>query len=341
MGRGTPAIRGGRRYRDDQYPAGQRTTDPQRAIARVVAAFGLSAPTRIQSAVGSTVDGAGNSFYGINGITGFVLDQTAYNSGGTGITGSAIIPSTASEISPSGGTITYGFAQPALAGTAPAGLGATRTTQTLTGNFGGLMATTAQSQPYILTGGVTVATDATANRIQANFNGSANPTSGPVALALQYGGLSGPDGGGQAFIDDTRFAAAESPSSPSGVKAYFVNANMAPPPTSLLPAGASYCCQYLQWGGGTGGRCAADKPSSTSPRIDRAHINFRAAGPATPLSDIATLQGQGLPATTPATPSARCPTTAPTMLRRAASTALTISGRTRPTSRSAISTATP
>jgi trimeric autotransporter adhesin len=274
---------------------GQPILNGQLRGSSLLSAF--SPPTRIQSAVSSTVDGAGNSFYGGNSITAFVLDQTAYNSGGTGVTTSPVIPSTAAELSPTGATTAYGFAQPVLAGTPPSGLGATRTTQTLTGNFGGLMQTTAQPQPYVLTGGVSVATDATTNRIQANFNGTANPSSGPVALALQYGGLSGPDAGGQAFVDDARFAAAESPTSPSGVKAYFINANVAPPPTSLLPSGASYCqCQYLQWGY-WGGDVPLTSPGSTTPRIDRAHINFWAAGPATPLSDVATLQGQSFTGT--------------------------------------------
>ena len=56
-------------------------------------------PVRLGSAVGTTVDANGNSFYGGNAISGFVLDQAG---------------SPASEVPLSGAATAYGFAQPVL-----------------------------------------------------------------------------------------------------------------------------------------------------------------------------------------------------------------------------------
>jgi hypothetical protein len=271
----------------------------------------FSPPVRLSSRVTSTVDGAGNSFYGTNAISGFVLDQTAYNetTPGSGVVTGPVTPSTASELQLTGAATNYGFAQPALATTLPTGVGATRTSQNLAGNFGGLMTTTAQNQPYIVTGAIAIGTDATANRVQATLTGAAQtPSSGYNNFSIQYGGLSGPDGGRQAFIDDRNFAVQESVTRPQLVngqplvvnsdssqagRLYLVNANVAPPPASLLPAGASYCqCQFLQWGYWGGDLITGTQTDNTIQRVDRGHVNFWAAGVPTPLPDIATLQSQ-------------------------------------------------
>lgn len=273
----------------------------------------FSPPVRLGSSVTSIVDGAGNSFYGTNAISGFVLDQTAYKEtapGSGSVTGSAT-PSPASETQLTGATVSYGFAQPALPTGLPAGVGASRTTQTLRGNFGGLMTTTAaQNQPYIVTGPITIDTNATTNRVQATLNGTAQPPSaGYNTLTLQYGGLAGPDGGRQAFIDDRNFAVQESTTSPQQAngqtlvvngdpsqagRLYLVNANVAPPPASLLPSGASYCqCQFLQWGYWGGDLLTGTQTDNSIQRVDRGHVNFWAAGVQTPLPDLGTLQGQG------------------------------------------------
>src|SRR4029077_17447003 len=102
----------------------------------------------------SVADGNGNSLYGSSAISGFVLDQTQ----------SAL----ASEVQLSGAATNYGFTHPSTATTLPSGVGANRTSQTvLTGNFGGLMNTTAQSQPYAITGTTALVTDATISRVAA------------------------------------------------------------------------------------------------------------------------------------------------------------------------------
>ena len=266
-------------------------------------------PVALGSAVSSMVDANGNSFYGTDAITGFALDQTAYASTGTtGTVGSAVIPSTATETTQTGATTSYGFAQPALSSTVPSNGGTTvgtnRTTQSLSGHFGGLMYSNTQTSPYILSGGAVIDTDASTNRVQASLTGTATSSSsgGVTAVTMQYGGLTGA-AGSQAFVDNSTFGALESPTNPQSItvngttskptgQLYLLSNATAPPPTSLLPSGASYCdCQYLQWGywGGT-----LSTPSTTggTPRLDAGHINTWVAGVTTPLSDLSTLQSQ-------------------------------------------------
>src|SRR5262249_15848681 len=149
---------------------------------------------------------------------GFALDQTAYASTANLGTVGAAIPSTASEVPLSGSTTPYGFAQAAIAGAVPAGTGTSRTTQTLSGSFGGLMYTNAHSTPYIVTGSTSISTDAPNNRIQATLAGSAQASSaGATSLTMQYGGLTGNAGGRQAFIDDKTFAVLESVDNPQQI----------------------------------------------------------------------------------------------------------------------------
>jgi trimeric autotransporter adhesin len=236
-------------------------------------------PVSLGSAASSTVDGAGNSLYGGNAISGFVLNQT----------------SPASETTLTGSTATYGFAQPVLPQAVPSGVGTSRTSQALAGNFGGLMHTSVQTTPYIVTGGAFVVTDAPDNRVQANFLGSVqSPASGGInTLTMQYGGLTGT--GSQAFVDNDTFAAIENPVASPRSQGYFASSGAAGTPTSLLPSEASNCsCQYLQWGYWGGDLLASDSTNSSISRIDRGHINTWVAGVATPLNDLSTLMSQGV-----------------------------------------------
>ena len=225
-----------------------------------------SSPVRIGSNLASVADGNGNSLYGSSAISGFVLDQTA--------------SSTASEVPLSGAATNYAFNQPVTATALPAAVGSTtRTTQTLTGYFGGVMNTTALAQPYAITGTTTLSTDATANRVTASFVTDAavvSATGGPSQL--QYGGTTG----NSAFINDSIYGAAES--QPQNAQLYLLSSGAAPPPSAF-----SVCqqCQYLQWGYWGG-------DVSVSPtRIDRGGINFWVAGTTTPLTDINVLAAQG------------------------------------------------
>ena len=271
-----------------------------------------NSPLLMTSAVSSMVDANGNTFYGNNSITGFALDQTAYNAGTGGTIGSAVPSSVAAEIPLSGVGTVYGFAQPAVSTTVPtvngASVGANRTTQSLSGNFAGLMYTTAQSSPYIVTGGTVLSTDASTNRVQATLSGSAQSTSaGMTNLTMQYGSLSGA-AGAQAFVDDRTFAALESAANPQQVtingatsqptgQLYLASSGVAAPPASLLPSGASYCaCRYLQWGY-WGGDLTTASATGGAPRIDLGHINTWVAGVPTPLGDLGTLQANSATAT--------------------------------------------
>jgi len=262
----------------------------------------LAPSVRIGSSLSSTVDGNGNSLYGKNGISGFVLDQTQYNTTapGSSVLTTPVIPSLASEVPLSGTTTNYGFNQPATPTTLPAGVGANRTSQTsLTGNFGGLMNTTAQAQPYAITGTTSLSTDAAANRIVAALaSDSLTPsaTGGVSNVTMVFGGAN------SAFIDNNIYGAAENQTAPAAVNGnpaqaaqlYLLSSGAAPPPNSLLPAGASYCqCQYLQWGYWGGDITSANTSGGTTSRIDRGNINFWVAGPVTPIADINMLASQG------------------------------------------------
>jgi hypothetical protein len=250
-------------------------------------------PVGISSAASSTVDGNGNSFYGGSAISGFVVDQTAYASGANGTVGNPIIPSPASETPLLGSATTYGFAQAAVPTAVPAGAGASRTTQALSGSFGGLMYTTAQTNPYIVTGNTIISTDAPNNRIQANLTGSAQSASAGVnAMTMQYGGLTG-TATGQAFVDDNTFAATENQAVSPRSSGYFASSGAAGVPTALLQqSGATACqCQYLKWGY-WGGDVPMTSIDSTFTRVDSGHINTWVAGVPTPLGDLTTLNRQ-------------------------------------------------
>ncbi|HEX3860267.1 MAG TPA: FecR domain-containing protein [Stellaceae bacterium] len=268
------------------------------------------APVRISSAVSSTVDGNGNSFYGANAISGFVLDQTNFAKGpAVGTAGAAINPSTAAELPLSSGATTYGFTQPVQPQAVPNNVGASRTSQALSGNFGGLMYTTAQATPYIVTGPTIVSTDAPNNRVQATFAGTAqSPSSGVSNVTMQYGGLTGDVQGRTAFVDNSHFAALESVTAPQQIngqnlqvngdttqagKLYMLSSGTVAQPTQLLPPGASFCqCQYLQWGYWGGDLQTGNASNASVSRIDRGGINTWVAGVPTPLNDLNTLQAQ-------------------------------------------------
>jgi hypothetical protein len=260
------------------------------------------------SAVSSVVDGNGQSLYGTNTITGFTLDQTRFASTTTGTVGKPVA-STATETE---GVVlgssrdTYGFAQPAVATTVPTGVGANRTTQTQTGYFGGLMQTTATSTPYAITGAASIATDNSANTVNATFTSdqslTSSATGGVTAITMNLGGKQ------SAFVDDNIFGAAEDPTAPQQINGkqlvvngdstqasqlYLLSSATAALPTSLLPSGVSFCqCQFLQWGYWGGDLLTGNSSDSNISRIDHGHINFWVAGVPTPLNDLNTLMSQ-------------------------------------------------
>ncbi|HEX6441917.1 MAG TPA: FecR domain-containing protein [Stellaceae bacterium] len=268
----------------------------------------------------SLIDAKGNSLYGKSTISGFALDQTRISGGPgnnvvntkTSSSGNEIEGVSVSSLAFPG---PYGFAQPAVATTVPTGLGASRTSQTLSGYFGGQMATSATTpafNSYPIAGTATVATDATQNSVAATFTSAPlvpSATGGINSVVMNFGDSSPNNPTRSAFIDDATFGAVESKTNPQQIngqnlvvngdttqasRLYFVSANTAPPPTSLLPPGASYCqCQFLQWGYWGGDLLTGTQTDNTISRIDHGHINFWVAGVPTPMTDLNTLASQG------------------------------------------------
>ena len=215
-----------------------------------------SPPVRIGSALSSVVDGNGNSLYGERRSRALCWIRRSIIRQRPARLTTPVIPSAASEIALTGIPTNYGFTQPATATSLPNGVGANRTSQTLTGYFGGVINPSAPAQPYPITGTTSLSTDAAANRIAATLTSdplTPSSTRGVSSIKMQFG----PEN--SAFIDNNIYGAAESQiSRPADLstanprrppKLYFLSSGAAPPPTSLLPSGASYCqCQYLQWG---------------------------------------------------------------------------------------------
>src|SRR5262249_38181699 len=186
-----------------------------------------------------------------------------------------VVAQLAAEV-PFGGSATgYGFTQPAVTTSLPTGVGTSRTTQTLSGFFGGIMTPRGGggNTPYVLTGATGVATTPADSRVSAVFAGSdpfTSSTSGTQSVVLAFGDLSGRPYGRVGFIDDSHFAALESANTPSQFNATVlptpqngVSTSTSPrlamvtsdtvPSTAVLPQGVSYCqCQFLQWGYWTG-----------------------------------------------------------------------------------------
>jgi hypothetical protein len=278
----------------------------------------------ISSAVSSLVDGGGNSLYGTNaGISGFVLDQSQLTVGANGkATGPvAALANEADGLSLNASNLeSYNFVQPAVAlngtGSPPSGVGLSRSNMSLTGFFGGTMATTAHTPilngvpgsggSYPITGTVGLSTDATLNTISATFTSnplSAAATGGATSIVMSFGGMQ------STFVDDTTFGAAENPNQPQqingqtlvvagdpsqGGKLYLVSSGAIPPPGSFLPPGSNgnLCnpgtCQYLQWGY-WGGDLQSGASSGNLGRVDHGDINFWVAGIQTPVSQMPTV----------------------------------------------------
>jgi hypothetical protein len=200
---------------------------------------------------------------------------------------------------PSPGIQTAPFTDPTVATALPTGVGSNRTTQTLTGFFGGTMTTTAQSTPYAITGSASISTDSVANAIKATFTSDtldSAATGGVTSVVMNFGGQQ------SAFIDNNIFGAAEDPATTQQINGqqlsqsgqlYLISSASATLPTSLLPSGVSFCqCQFLQWGYWGG-----DLTDNSLSRTDHGHINFWVAGiptVTTPTSGIGTYTGHAI-----------------------------------------------
>jgi hypothetical protein len=131
---------------------------------------GTSVPVQTRSAASTVPDGLNNNLFGSNTISGFVLDQNSYTA-----TDSPLQQLAAT--SPLGGSTTnYAFNQPAVVTPVPSTItGVSRTTQTLSGSFGGIMypniVGSPPGSPYPATGNATVQTNAANNRLAATLSG--------------------------------------------------------------------------------------------------------------------------------------------------------------------------
>jgi hypothetical protein len=279
----------------------------------------------------SVPDANGNSLFGGNTLSGFVLDQN-----GSTITGN--FAQNMATANPFGGTsVNYAFNQPVTtAGTFAPGA---RSALAETGFFGGIMThttTPTTGSPYVLFGTTAVVTDPVANRVAATFAGADPFTaaqSGISSMVLNFGSLSSQitaNYNRSAFIDNNNYVALESPVTPSQINGNnlptlttaanpTVNApgsapvnsgltNLTPslamvtsatvPNTSWMPAGVTPCaCQYLQWGYWTGQVQTPNAALTAATRNDRAFINTWIAGMPTPVGDLNTLAAQAVTGT--------------------------------------------
>jgi len=269
-----------------------------------------SQPIRIYSPYVTPADGVGNSFYGGNGISGFVVSNG--NCCGPGeVAANAYATNTAT-----GSTTQYQFVVPAIVPTTPPAVpaGANTPQQNLTGYFGGVMTkepgTGAGSPiPYALSGTANITTTAANGQVAATLNGSDPLTagaSGVNSMILAYGSTAtGATNARIAYVNDNLFAVMENPGAVSSVNnvpvpvtdtnsgsnIYLVTATAAPVPTSLLSNGLCSACQYLKWGY-WGGELDTPQSGSNPARTDVGHINFWVAGaPPTPAADISALAG--------------------------------------------------
>jgi hypothetical protein len=250
-------------------------------------------------------DANGNNLFGGNSVSGFVVDQNTYTTSDTFQQQLA----TASQFN--GSNTNYAFNHPAVATGLPSTVPASRTTQTQTGYFGGVMYPR-PGNPYVAAGNATMQTNATTNRVAVNFTG-ADPftpsTSGINSLAINFGNVAGQSFARTAFIDDRVFGAAESPDTRSQINGTglplptqeanapllgLVSSDTVPIPNGAIQ-GVNFCdCQFLKWGYWTGQLNQVNSTNTAITRSDRAFINTFVVGTPTSTADIASLAGQAV-----------------------------------------------
>jgi trimeric autotransporter adhesin len=268
-------------------------------------ANGTATPIGFNSSSATVPSGLNDNLFGSNAISGFVVDQNAYN---TNLNFQQQLASYFPYADCC--TTNYAFTHPVTATALPSGIGVSRTTQNLTGFFGGIMYPRIPGNgfpsPYAVTGTSVIQTDATSNQVAATFSGN-NPF-GANSLTLRFGSLSSGSLPSSTFIDDKNFAAVENPTTPSQVNGVNIQLNGDPtqvssiamvtaatvPSNSLLPNGLCSQCQFLQWGYWTGELGSPNAAGTGVIRQDRAHINTWIAGiPSVtlPTSGVGTFTG--------------------------------------------------
>jgi hypothetical protein len=250
-------------------------------------------PVQTRSAASTVPDGLNNNLFGSNTITGFVLDQNSYS------TTNNPVQQLATAVPLGGSAANYAFNHPGVATSVPSTIsGASRTTQTLSGWFGGIMypniVGTGMGFPYPVAGSATVSTNATSNRLTAALSGTdplTSSTSGINNLVVNFGSLTGDNFARSTFINDAVFAAVESPQTSSQINGtslpttpdgsltpHLGLVSSATVLNSLLPNGFCTSCQFLQWGYWTGELDTPNSAGTAAVRLDAAHINTWVAG---------------------------------------------------------------
>jgi trimeric autotransporter adhesin len=277
----------------------------------------------IESGSATVPDGSGNNLFGGNKLSGFVLDQNQYNNGNFSLNSATALP--VSQAFGSGGQPfpTYAFNQPVTTTTLPSGVGRVRLAVKEAGFFGGIMELGGffgAPTSYVLTGGTSVQTFPSDNRVAATFGGIDPFTQSQSRLSsivLEFGNnTTGLSNSRTTFIDNNIYAALENPniasqitttngttttlptqSSGSTLYPRLAMVTSATVPNNWMPAGVTPCaCQYLQWGYWTGlvGIPNAPGASPTYSRVDQGAINTWVAGQPTvnlPTSGMGTYNG--------------------------------------------------
>jgi len=280
-----------------------------------------SPAVHIGSGLASVSDENGNSLFGGNTLSGFVVDQNQFPFGG-----STYVPATASAGQFGQTTASYAFNQPALTAALPTGVGTNRTSLNEQGFFGGLMSFTGNlstpGNPYVLAGTTTVTSNVNNNRVAAMFTGfdPFTPAQSNISsMVLQFGNVTPNSNSSRGtFVDNNIYAATDSAENASSINGNQLT--LPPNSTSTTPspsiamatsgtvqgaadglfqaAGATPCsCQFLQWGYWTGQLQSTPSQGLMTNRTDRAFINTWVAGQPTvtmPTSGVGTFNGAAI-----------------------------------------------
>jgi hypothetical protein len=293
-------------------------------------ANGTSQIDRLISSQVTAQTANGNAIYGANGPDAMVLvpdkavnangeggatttrtDQAAFEQPFTNLNGNPYVPVTI-----------------ATRGTNPAGLGSSRTSQTVNGFVGGVIETRDESGQFstrLLNVGagdahdVSITADASTNRAQGtivvrNFGG--NQGLGTPTATFELGSTTGDRRRDSAFIDDSAYAMSDrkndvsryssvkaagtlGPGTPITSNTILVSYQTAPLPGNLLPGGVTPCeCAFLTWGWWSGD-IAYTNPGFQQGERDRLHLATYVAGTLTnqlqlPNTGTATFNGHAI-----------------------------------------------
>lgn len=219
-------------------------------------------PIRVDGGGGTTSrDGDGNAFFGTGGPDYFVVSSD-FTSGSisTPLDGAGFVQTLETTATPALTFFHETYSKPA---TLPAGVGVTRTSQTLNGYVSGLVTAkiSGPSYPVYIAQNLSdtpnsfkIVTNAATNRLYALIN-TADALGSQSSLFIPLGNSSGAARARQAFIDDDIFGARESTSTTATVGGATATGHIAlitstfTKLSSSLTNGVSFCvCKHTKWG---------------------------------------------------------------------------------------------